>query len=74
MHPLPNGVNKLYVQEVLHAVEELYFFGKFHEAAEYASRVLREADGLGDDGPHGEARELLESYERRCRKRCEKVV
>jgi hypothetical protein len=52
------------VQEVVHAIEELYYFRRFQEAADLAERILRESEGLED---HGDVQRLLESYEKRCR-------
>ncbi|KAK0387341.1 hypothetical protein NLU13_5654 [Sarocladium strictum] len=64
IRPIVEGTNKQHVQEVVHAVEELYYFRRFQEAADLAERVLRESTALDD---HGEVRQLLESYEKRCR-------
>lgn len=49
---------------MLHAVEELYFFGRFNEAVDFLGRVQEDAEGLGD-----EAKQTLEGYERRCKER-----
>jgi hypothetical protein len=50
---------------VLHAVEELYFFRRYQEGAEFARRVLE-----GEDGESGgldeDTRKLLSYYEGRC--------
>ena len=40
------GTNKQHVQEVVHAVEELYFFHQYQEAADLAGKVLKESRGL----------------------------
>lgn len=50
------------VQDVIHAVEELYFFRGFSEALEFIARV--NVENLDED-----ARELLRVYEARCRER-----
>ena len=63
------GTNKQHVQEVVHAVEELYFFHQYQEAADLAGKVLKESRGLDD---HGEVRKLLESYEKKCKAAADK--
>lgn len=50
------------LQNVFHAVEELYFFHRFEEALDFLGRVLEGPEGLGD-----EAKGALERYERKCR-------
>lgn len=51
-------------QELLHAVEELYFFRRFEEAISLVGRIF-EGEG-GGDGLDGDVRDLLRTYERRC--------
>ncbi|KAK0727033.1 hypothetical protein B0T26DRAFT_692810 [Lasiosphaeria miniovina] len=65
-----SGLQKLSkpeAQEVVHAAEELYFFGRFAEAVQFVRGVLLSASsddggGLLDD----ETRALLRYYETRC--------
>ncbi|KAJ9156088.1 hypothetical protein NKR23_g869 [Pleurostoma richardsiae] len=47
--PLGRDVPKMVAQEVLHAVEELYFFRRFGEARDFIARVDEDADGLDGD-------------------------
>lgn len=57
-------VSKQEGQELLHAVEELYFYKRFDEAVAFIGRVF---DGAPDtEGLDGEVRELLKVYERKC--------
>jgi hypothetical protein len=61
---LEDPVSKPQAQELLHAVEELYFFRRYSEGVDFVRKVLGEgggADGLDDD-----TRELLGYYERKC--------
>ncbi|KGQ09642.1 hypothetical protein BBAD15_g5026 [Beauveria bassiana D1-5] len=48
--PLQSGASNLDIQEVLHAVEELYFFRRYNEAIDFAAQVLQ-----------GESRAALDS-------------
>ncbi|EEY15601.1 predicted protein [Verticillium alfalfae VaMs.102] len=43
--PLEESANKPVVQELLHAVEELYFFRRYEEGARFARRVLETSGG-----------------------------
>ncbi|KAJ4395911.1 hypothetical protein N0V93_000127 [Gnomoniopsis smithogilvyi] len=57
-------VSKQEGQELLHAVEELYFYKRFDEAVAFIGRVFEGApDAQGLDG---EVREMLRAYERKC--------
>ena len=69
--PLKAPVNKLYVQELLHAVEELYFFRRWKEATEFLTEVLdgESAKALDDD-----TLVLLRKYETKCKQRMEKIA
>ncbi|KAH8171416.1 hypothetical protein LIA77_08183 [Sarocladium implicatum] len=69
IRPIVEGTNKQHVQEVVHAIEELYFFRRYQEAADLATKVLKESRGLDD---HGEVRQQLETYEKRCKAKAEK--
>jgi hypothetical protein len=51
-------------QELLHAVEELYFFRRFEEAVSLVGRIF-EGEG-GGDGLDGDVRGLLRTYENKC--------
>jgi hypothetical protein len=64
---LEETVSKPLAQELLHAVEELYFFRRYSEALGFVERVLGEegnASKLDND-----TRELLGYYHRRCTER-----
>ena len=67
--PLGEDANKLQTQEVVHAVEELYYFRRFAEAADIIQRAL--GPGPSDDkGPFDDdTKKLLNSYRERCRRR-----
>ncbi|KAM0282270.1 hypothetical protein ACHAQH_003134 [Verticillium albo-atrum] len=60
--PLRESANKPVAQELLHAVEELYFFRRYDEGARFARRVLDTSGGALDD----EHREVLSLYEKKC--------
>ncbi|KAM0261866.1 hypothetical protein ACHAQJ_002069 [Trichoderma viride] len=65
--PLGPDANKQHVQEVLHAVEELYFFRRYQEVVDLVSRILApEADKGGLDE---ETRQLLSMFQSRCRQK-----
>ncbi|OLN85624.1 hypothetical protein CCHL11_05814 [Colletotrichum chlorophyti] len=67
--PLGEGeggqASKPVLQEVLHAVEELYFERRFGEAAGFARRVLEGSEAALDR----DTREMLIRYEEKCRGR-----
>lgn len=68
--PLGDSVSKPEAQTLIHAVEELYFFGRYDEAAAFIHRILdgtRPAAGLDDD-----TKDLLRLYEDKCRKKAAK--
>lgn len=60
----PRKVPKHEAQELLHAVEELYFFRRFEEAVSLVAKIF-EGEG-GGDGLDGDVRGLLTTYEKRC--------
>ncbi|OAA56891.1 hypothetical protein ISF_07407 [Cordyceps fumosorosea ARSEF 2679] len=62
--PLSVGASKMDIQELLHAVEELYFFRHYREAAELAAQALQEESRPALDA---DALRLLEKYETKCR-------
>jgi hypothetical protein len=55
-------LNKQQLQELLHAVEELYFHRRFEEAAQFIREVLTGGSGVSD----ADTRDLLLAYERKC--------
>ncbi|RSL86153.1 hypothetical protein CEP51_002977 [Fusarium floridanum] len=59
--PLGPGASKMDIQELIHAVEELYFFRRYHEAAQLATEALAGSGGLDRD-----SRQLLDVYQRKC--------
>ena len=62
--PLASNLNKSECQEVLHAVEELYYFRRYDEAIRLVQDILREDNSGGLDA---ESRALLGAYEVKCR-------
>jgi hypothetical protein len=57
-------VSKPLGQELLHAVEELYFFRRYNEALDFVRKVLgEEENAIKLDG---DTRDLLGYYERKC--------
>ncbi|GKT49019.1 uncharacterized protein ColSpa_09200 [Colletotrichum spaethianum] len=69
---LPLGADekasKPVLQELLHAVEELYFLRRFEEAAAFARRVLEGSDAALDR----DTKEMLTRYEEKCHGRMAK--
>jgi hypothetical protein len=61
--PLGEHVTRQETQEVLHAVEELYFFKRYDEAIAFVHRVLDDGNNGGLDG---EAEGLLKKYATKC--------
>ncbi len=69
--PLTAPLHKLDAQEILHAVEELYFLARYDEAVRFANEVL---DGRGDaNALDRETVELLRVYEAKCLKKMGRV-
>lgn len=62
--PLTAGTPKLHVQEIIHAVEELYFFRKYDEAVKFVDQVLYGSKGLDD-----ETQELLSTYKEKAQQK-----
>lgn len=60
-------VPKQEAQELLHAVEELYFGRQWDEAVAFVGRVL-EGEG-GADGLDSDVRDALKVYEGKCREK-----
>ncbi|KAK4180542.1 hypothetical protein QBC36DRAFT_204433 [Triangularia setosa] len=57
-------ISKPQAQDLLHAVEELYFYRRYNEAVGFLERIWTDA---GEDKIDGETRELLRKYEGRCK-------
>ncbi|KAK3365719.1 hypothetical protein B0T24DRAFT_669916 [Lasiosphaeria ovina] len=65
--PGQQKLSKPEAQEVVHAAEELYFFGRFVEAVQFVRGVLLAASSDGGEGLlDDETRALLQYYETRC--------
>lgn len=64
--PLGPDATKMDIQEVIHAVEEHYFFHRYREAEQLASEALKDDQGLDRD-----SRQLLEAYRDRCHEKHE---
>ncbi|KAM5352630.1 hypothetical protein ACJ41O_005352 [Fusarium nematophilum] len=62
--PLGPGASKMDIQELIHAVEELYFFRRYQDAALLAGDALAGSDGLDRD-----SQKLLATYQERCQKK-----
>ncbi|KAK8073263.1 hypothetical protein PG994_004162 [Apiospora phragmitis] len=67
--PLAPQPKKHETQELLHAVEELYFFRRFDEGADFARRALGEEEAESEARLDADTRRLLKHYESRCRER-----
>ncbi|KAF9768677.1 hypothetical protein IL306_013989 [Fusarium sp. DS 682] len=66
--PLSPHASKMDIQEVIHAVEEHYFFRRYREAEQLAGDALSGSDGLERD-----SRQLLETYKDRCHKKNKQI-
>ena len=66
------SVNKPEAQQLLHAVEELYFFRRYNEAVQFLQRVFSE-EGKGEVYLDEEVQKLLRHYESRCSARLGKT-
>jgi len=71
--PFPIGSTKPEAQEVLHAVEELYFFRRYEEAARFIGRIFSEEEGKGEKSLDADTQKSLRLYEERARVRMEVV-
>ncbi|KAK3328342.1 hypothetical protein B0T19DRAFT_424239 [Cercophora scortea] len=60
-------------QELLHAVEELYFFRRYHEAVQFVHDVLASGEGEGEGEGAGlleeDTSKLLRYYQAKCSER-----
>lgn len=63
--PIENPTKQEY-QLILHAIEQLYFYRKYHEGSEFALEAL-EAQEMAD-----EYRNVISSYQVRCQAKAEK--
>ncbi|KAK7746304.1 hypothetical protein SLS53_002263 [Cytospora paraplurivora] len=70
---LENGekLTKQEAQELLHAVEELYFYRRYEEAVAFVGRVF-EGVGAGE-GLERDVRDLLKTYEKKCQGRLGRI-
>ncbi|KAF7542927.1 hypothetical protein G7Z17_g11160 [Cylindrodendrum hubeiense] len=59
--PISSGASKQHIQELIHAVEELYFFRKYDRAVQFIRDALSSSDGLDTD-----TRQLLATYQDKC--------
>ena len=64
--PLQPGTNKMRSQELIHAVEELYFLRRFQEGAELVQRALENGGAKVLDS---DSRQLLETYKSKCQQK-----
>jgi hypothetical protein len=64
--PLQPGINKMRTQELIHAVEELYFFREYQQGLDLIQRAF--ADG-GAEVLDNDSRQLLEAYADKCRQK-----
>ncbi|KAK3359051.1 hypothetical protein B0T25DRAFT_564101 [Lasiosphaeria hispida] len=72
--PPSAALTKPEAQDLLHAVEELYFFRRYKEGAEFVRRALGEGDEAAvtsSGGVDGETRSLLRQYLGRCEARAQ---
>ncbi|KAF4837233.1 hypothetical protein CGCTS75_v001406 [Colletotrichum tropicale] len=61
----PGPASKPVLQELLHAVEELYFFRRYEEGAAFVRRVLDGSEAALDR----DTKDMLSRYEAKCRSR-----
>jgi alkylhydroperoxidase family enzyme len=61
--PLAPGANKQHLQELIHAVDELYFFRRHQEALDFIARILSGGDGGQLDA---DTRDMLALYQAKC--------
>lgn len=54
------------IQEVLHAVEELYYFRRYHDAIEFTAKIL---NGESREVLDAESLQLLEKYDTKCKEK-----
>ncbi|KAG5928956.1 hypothetical protein E4U42_007588 [Claviceps africana] len=61
--PLRPGATKMHTQEVIHAVEELYFHRKFQLAIDLVDRAFGHN---GEASVDSDSRQLLTAYRKKC--------
>ncbi|KPM39039.1 hypothetical protein AK830_g7481 [Neonectria ditissima] len=62
--PVSSDASKQDLQELVHAVEELYFFRRYESATHFISKALSESEDLDAD-----TRQLLSIYQDKCQKK-----
>jgi hypothetical protein len=70
--PLPPDANKHHSQELLHAVEELYFFRRFSEAVDFVQTVL-DAEPETGGGLDNDTKATLVGYQQKCQQRLDQT-
>ncbi|KAG6108958.1 hypothetical protein E4U13_006178 [Claviceps humidiphila] len=65
--PLRPDTNKMHTQDVIHAVEELYFHRTFQQAIDLVNSALDGPDGAAS--VDNDSRQLLETYREKCQRR-----
>ncbi|KAG6003750.1 hypothetical protein E4U21_001753 [Claviceps maximensis] len=61
--PLRPGANKMHTQEVIHAVEELYFHRQFQQAIDLVNQAFGHNGAASVDN---DSRQLLTTYREKC--------
>ncbi|QPH05381.1 hypothetical protein C2857_003134 [Epichloe festucae Fl1] len=61
--PLRAAMNKMRTQEIIHAVEELYFHRRFQDGVDLVNRAF---DNNGAASVDNDSRQLLETYRDKC--------
>lgn len=64
--PIDAVASKLRVQDVLHAIEELYFFRRYRHALDFINTLRSDGSCQALDG---DARKLMLVYEEKCRRK-----
>lgn len=64
--PVQPGTNKMRTQELIHAVEELYFFRQYQQGIDLIQGAV--ANG-GAEALDNDSRQLLEAYEKKCQQK-----
>ncbi|KAK7431960.1 hypothetical protein QQZ08_001580 [Neonectria magnoliae] len=62
--PVKSNASKQLLQELIHAVEELYFFRRYEHSTQFISEALSGSNDLDDD-----TRQLLHIYRDKCQKK-----
>ncbi|KAK2593881.1 hypothetical protein QQS21_008401 [Conoideocrella luteorostrata] len=64
--PLQPGINKMRTQEVIHAVEELYFHRRYQDGVDLVNRAF---GNCGAEAIDNDSRQLLETYREKCQQK-----